>query len=117
MIRSSTTTRSSTSPDALIVSAGRRDHRVRTVRGDARHRSRRAWRSSTTPTRLICAGFIDTHIHYVQTGIIGAFGSQLIDWLNHYTFIEEQRFADKAHADESRSVFFDQLLPTARRPR
>jgi guanine deaminase len=51
------------------------------------------------PNHLICAGFIDTHVHYVQTGIIGAFGSQLIDRLNHYTFIEEQNFADKAHAD------------------
>ena len=47
---------------------------------------------------LMCAGFIDTHIHYVQTGIIGAFGAQLIDWLNHYTFIAEQRFGDQAHA-------------------
>ncbi len=62
------------------------------------------------PDALICAGFIDTHIHYVQTGIIGAFGSQLIDWLNHYTFIEEQRFADKAHADAVAKIYFDQLL-------
>lgn len=62
------------------------------------------------PDHLICAGFIDTHIHYVQTGIIGAFGSQLIDWLNHYTFIEEQNFADKAHADELARRYFDELL-------
>src|SRR5262245_31391790 len=34
---------------------------------------------------IITAGFIDTHVHYVQTGIIGAFGAQLIDWLNTYT--------------------------------
>ena len=62
------------------------------------------------PEALICPGFIDTHVHYVQTGIIGAFGSQLIDWLNTYTFVEEQRFADKAHADAVAKVFFDQLL-------
>lgn len=62
------------------------------------------------PDALLCAGFIDTHIHYVQTGIIGAFGSQLIDWLNNYTFIEEQRFAEKAHADAVARVYFDQLL-------
>jgi cytosine/adenosine deaminase-related metal-dependent hydrolase len=30
------------------------------------------------PDALICRRSIDTHIHYVQTGIIGAFGSQLI---------------------------------------
>jgi guanine deaminase len=54
------------------------------------------------PNHLICAGFTDTHVHYFQTGIIGAFGSQLIDWLNHYTFIEEQNLADQAHASRGR---------------
>jgi guanine deaminase len=62
------------------------------------------------PDALLCAGFIDTHIHYVQTGIIGAFGSQLIEWLNTYTFVEEQRFAQKAHADAIAKLYFDQLL-------
>ena len=66
--------------------------------------------SSHYPDALLCAGFIDTHIHYVQTGIIGAFGSQLIEWLNNYTFIEEQRFAEKAHADAVARLYFDQLL-------
>ena len=60
--------------------------------------------------RIVSAGFIDTHIHYVQTGIIGAFGAQLIDWLNTYTFVAEQEFADKAVADRVASVFFDALL-------
>ena len=36
---------------------------------------------------LIAPGFIDTHVHYVQTGIIGVQGHQLLDWLNEYTFI------------------------------
>jgi guanine deaminase len=62
------------------------------------------------PDALICAGFIDTHVHYVQTGIIGAYGSRLIEWLNHYTFVEEQRFAQKSHADSVAKVFFDQVL-------
>lgn len=62
------------------------------------------------PDGIITAGFIDTHIHYVQTGIIAAFGAQLIDWLNTYTFVAEQRFADKAYASAVASVFFDQLL-------
>ena len=62
------------------------------------------------PGSVITAGFIDTHIHYVQTGIIGAFGSQLIDWLNTYTFVEEQRFADPAHAADVAQLYFDQLL-------
>jgi len=62
------------------------------------------------PHGIISAGFVDTHIHYVQTGIIAAFGAQLIDWLNEYTFVAEQRFADRAYADTVAKVFFDQLL-------
>ncbi|MEV8106271.1 guanine deaminase [Streptomyces sp. NPDC088135] len=62
------------------------------------------------PDHVISAGFIDTHIHYVQTGIIAAFGSQLIDWLNHYTFVEEQRFSDGAYARQIASSFCDELL-------
>jgi len=62
------------------------------------------------PDGIISAGFIDTHVHYVQTGIIAAFGAQLIDWLNTYTFVAEQKFADKAYADAVAKVFFDQLL-------
>jgi cytosine/adenosine deaminase-related metal-dependent hydrolase len=34
---------------------------------------------------LIAPGFIDTHLHYVQTGIIGAQGGELLDWLERYT--------------------------------
>ncbi|WP_190124055.1 guanine deaminase [Streptomyces inusitatus] len=62
------------------------------------------------PDHVISAGFIDTHTHYVQTGIIAAFGSQLIDWLNHYTFVEEQRFSDAGYARRVASAFCDELL-------
>lgn len=54
---------------------------------------------------LIMPGFIDTHIHYPQTQIIGAFGKQLIDWLNNYTFIAEQQFANYEHAKSVAKVF------------
>src|SRR5215470_2788768 len=59
---------------------------------------------------LISPGFIDTHVHYVQTGIIGAGGKQLIDWLNDVTFAAEQAFADEAHARRVASFFCDELL-------
>lgn len=62
------------------------------------------------PGRIITSGFVDTHVHYVQTGMIASYGAQLIDWLNTYTFVEEQRFSDRTHADAVASVFFDQLL-------
>jgi guanine deaminase len=59
---------------------------------------------------LIMAGFIDCHVHFPQTPIIGAGGEQLIDWLNKYTFVAEQRFADKKHAREVAKVFLRESL-------
>jgi guanine deaminase len=59
---------------------------------------------------LITPGFIDTHIHYVQTGIIGAQGYQLLDWLNEYTFVAEQAFADATVASDTARIFCDELL-------
>lgn len=59
---------------------------------------------------LILAGFVDTHVHYPQTGIIGAFGTQLLDWLNRYTFVAEQRFADKQHARKVARLFLGEAL-------
>jgi guanine deaminase len=59
---------------------------------------------------LVAPGFIDTHVHYVQTSIIGAQGLQLLDWLTHYTFVAEQAFADEAVARDTARVFCDELL-------
>jgi guanine deaminase len=59
---------------------------------------------------LITAGFIDSHVHYPQTEIIGAHGAQLLDWLNKYTFVAEQRFADKRHARAAARVFLGECL-------
>jgi len=47
---------------------------------------------------LILPGFIDCHVHYPQTQMIGAAGAQLLDWLDRYIFAAEQAFADAAHA-------------------
>ncbi|MCK5932721.1 MAG: guanine deaminase [Fulvimarina manganoxydans] len=59
---------------------------------------------------LMMAGFIDTHIHFPQVQVIASWGAQLLDWLNSYTFPEETRFADPAHARRMASAFFDQLI-------
>lgn len=59
---------------------------------------------------LITPGFIDTHIHYPQTGMIASYGEQLLDWLDTYTFPTERAFADKAHASEVAEVFLRELL-------
>jgi guanine deaminase len=59
---------------------------------------------------LITPGFIDTHIHLPQTGMVGSYGEQLLDWLNTYTFPCESQFSDKAHADEVADIFIKELL-------
>ncbi|WP_130887694.1 MULTISPECIES: guanine deaminase [unclassified Pseudomonas] len=59
---------------------------------------------------LITPGFIDTHIHLPQTGMVGSYGEQLLDWLNTYTFPCESQFGDKAHADEVADIFIKELL-------
>lgn len=59
---------------------------------------------------LITPGFIDTHIHFPQTGMIGSYGEQLLDWLNTYTFPCERQFADKAHAEQVAKRFIKELL-------
>jgi len=59
---------------------------------------------------IITAGFIDCHVHYPQTQIIGAFGKQLIDWLNKYTFIAEQQFKSKEHSSEVSKTFLHECL-------
>jgi guanine deaminase len=59
---------------------------------------------------LIVPGFIDCHVHYPQLQIIGAHGAQLLDWLQKYTFVAEQRFADPEHARGIAATFLDECL-------
>ena len=59
---------------------------------------------------LIMPGFIDAHVHYSQTQVIGSYGAQLLDWLHYYTFVEEQKFADPAHCERIAAFFLDELF-------
>lgn len=60
--------------------------------------------------RLILPGFIDAHIHFVQTDVIGSYGRRLLDWLEEYTFPAERAFADQAHARRVAAFFIEELL-------
>ncbi|HRY26859.1 MAG TPA: guanine deaminase, partial [Geminicoccaceae bacterium] len=62
------------------------------------------------PNALILPGLIDAHIHYPQTQVIGSYGTQLLDWLQSYTFPAERRFADPAHCARTAGFFLDELL-------
>lgn len=62
------------------------------------------------PDEIIMAGMIDLHIHYSQTQVIASYGAQLLDWLNTYTFVEEQKFSDPAHSARVAEFFLNELL-------
>ena len=59
---------------------------------------------------LILPGLIDTHIHYPQTRVIASYGAQLLEWLQKYTFVEEQKLKDPHHAEAVAEFFLDELL-------
>ncbi|MBC7282803.1 guanine deaminase [Hoeflea sp.] len=59
---------------------------------------------------LLMAGFIDPHIHFPQMQVTASYAANLLEWLNTYTFVEEQKFADAAHAARFAKLFFDELL-------
>ncbi len=60
--------------------------------------------------KMIVPGFIDTHIHYPQCEMVGAYGEQLLDWLNKHTFPAEKRYNDLEYAREMSAFFIKQLL-------
>ncbi|KFZ37760.1 guanine deaminase [Shewanella mangrovi] len=60
--------------------------------------------------QLIMPGFVDTHIHYAQTEMIAAYGEQLLEWLDTYTFPTEQQFADKTYASKIAKFVINELL-------
>lgn len=58
----------------------------------------------------ILPGFIDAHVHSVQTKAIASHGNQLLDWLEKFVFPNEKKFADSDYAARHTAFFFDQLL-------
>lgn len=64
----------------------------------------------TYPNRILLAGFVDTHIHYPQIGMIASYGEQLLQWLEKYTFPAESRFSDNAYARAIAQEFIRELF-------
>lgn len=74
-----------------------------------------AQKSADTPEtdhrpHLILPGFIDTHIHFPQSQVVASYAAELLDWLNDYTFIEEQKYADEQFGEHIAERFIDELL-------
>ena len=85
--------------DGKVVSVG--DYDAATV-GDAEVIDHRP--------HLILPGFIDMHLHYVQSQMIASYAGSLLEWLNTYTFVEEQKFSQQGHAAVVASAFYDELI-------
>jgi len=60
--------------------------------------------------QLIIPGMIDTHIHFPQTEMIGAYGEQLLTWLEKHAFPAEHKFKDPVYAAQIANIFLDELL-------
>ena len=60
--------------------------------------------------KIICPGFIDTHLHFPQTDMIASPAPGLLPWLDTYTFPTERQFGDAAHAGDVAEFFLDQLM-------
>ncbi|MGF0538847.1 guanine deaminase [Agrobacterium sp. ES01] len=59
---------------------------------------------------LVMPGLIDAHVHFPQMQVIASYAANLLEWLNTYTFPEECRFVESAHAARIATHFFDELL-------
>ncbi len=60
--------------------------------------------------RIIAPGFVDLHIHYPQTDVIGSPAPGLLPWLENYTFPEEKCFADPEYSAQAAIFFVAELL-------
>ena len=69
-----------------------------------------SWERHDHRGRLILPGFIDTHVHMPQLDMIASYGTELLDWLNTYTFPAETRFADPERSAQGSQLFCDALL-------
>ena len=68
------------------------------------------WQRHDHRGKLILPGFIDTHVHMPQLDVIASYGTELLDWLDTYTFPAEARFADPARSKAGAELFVDALL-------
>ena len=60
--------------------------------------------------KLLMSGFIDAHAHYPQTPIIASWGKRLIDWLNTYTFPEEEKYGNSKYAENIAELYLNFLI-------
>ena len=62
------------------------------------------------PGRIIAPGFVDMHIHFPQTDVIGSPADGLLPWLENYTFPHEKRFVAPEYSAQVAPFFIAELL-------
>jgi guanine deaminase len=62
------------------------------------------------PGRIIAPGFVDLHVHFPQTNVIGSPAEGLLPWLDNYTFPEEKRFVSPEYSAQAATFFIAELL-------
>jgi guanine deaminase len=87
----------------LLVEAGRIVGRQAGAPDDS-------WVRKDHAGQLVLPGFVDTHVHCPQLEVIGSYGTELLDWLERYTFPSECAFAAEARSRAGAEVFLDALL-------
>lgn len=95
-------------PDHLVLIDGACIHAVQT----ADQPLPAGWEGVTVEGaagQLMLPGFIDTHVHCPQLDVIASFGTELLDWLNTYTFPAERRYADPTVSHEGAERFLQAL--------
>ena len=87
----------------LLVDGGR-------IAGVQREAPDATWVQRDHRGQLLMPGFIDTHVHMPQLEVIASYGTELLHWLETYTFPAELRYADPAVCAAGSSRFLDALL-------
>lgn len=64
----------------------------------------------TRPGAVWMPGFVDTHIHFPQTRIVGSASGPLLPWLQRSVFPEEGRFAQVDYARQVAEQFCERML-------
>lgn len=64
----------------------------------------------THPGAVLLPGFVDTHIHFPQTRVLGSASGALLEWLERSVFPEEARFADRVYAEAVARELCDSLI-------
>ena len=91
-------------PDHWLLIENGRIERVQAEEPDG------SWQHHDHRGRLLLPGFIDTHVHMPQLDVIASYGTELLDWLNNYTFPAETLFADPQRSRAGAELFTDALL-------